>query len=180
MAFPGGPEAHDEAQAAVRNPGLVRVRHHGRIEQGHRFQGVLAGEQPTDDQLAGAGEGPVGEHLGRDPLEMGKQDRFQVEVAALEVTADDLRERLGLRLGQGQSPADDGGDPLGIGGNEGPENDPAALGRQDDVVPMQGERVHEAPIRAGTIPCSATLISARDSRKASVDSAPWFSLIWLS
>ena len=85
MPFPGGPKAHDVAQAAFRNPVLVRMRHHGRIEQGRGFQGVLAGEEPADDQLAGVREGPVGEHLGGNPLEVGEQDRFQIEVAALEI-----------------------------------------------------------------------------------------------
>ena len=82
-----------------------------------------------------------------------------------------------LLLAQGEGAADDGGDAVGVGGDERADDDPGALGDEREVVAAKRDGLHGAcQVGAGAIECSAKFISARERWKARVDSAPWFSL----
>ena len=113
VAFAGGPQAHDEAQAAIRTPAWSGC---GTMDGLNRAADSRAYSPVNSAPMSSlrARERGAGEHVGRDPLEVGQQDRFQVEVAAVEVRRDWPPARASASASaQGQGPADDGGDALG-------------------------------------------------------------------
>ena len=51
VPFARGPQAQDETQRALGQPGLVGMRHDGRIEQRRGLRGILVREVSADERL---------------------------------------------------------------------------------------------------------------------------------
>lgn len=176
VSFAGGAQAHDESQAAIGHAILVRVRNDGRIEECGGFQRVLSGEECADEELARAGERTLREDVGTHSLAIRKQGRLDIEVPGVKFLEHDLQLACGVFLAQGEGATDDGDDALDAGRDEGADDDTRALGNERHLVKAKGDGSHKARLDGGEIKCSAKFISARERWKASVDSAPWFSL----
>ncbi|OIQ63085.1 hypothetical protein GALL_553770 [mine drainage metagenome] len=176
MPLSRGPKAQDESQRARRNPVLIRVGHDGGIEKRRGFQGVLPGKECADEQPAGLRQGALREDVGRHSFEVRQQGGFEVEVPAVEFPEHGRQIPGGVRLAQGEGPANDGGDALDVRRNEGPQDDAGALGNERHAEMAKPDGGHRSLLAEAAIECSGKFISARESWKASVDSAPWFSL----
>ena len=68
MPLAGGAQTQNEPQRAGRQTRLVRVRHHGGIEQGRRFQGVFVGKIGANQKLALLGDFLIGQQRLLDPF----------------------------------------------------------------------------------------------------------------
>ena len=152
------------------------MRDDGRIEEGRRFQGILARKEGPDEERAFPRQGPVREEVGHHLVEAGQQGGLDVQVPGLEVLQHRGQVAPGLGLAQGQGAAEDGGDAVDATGDEGPEDDPGALRDELNLVVTKAKGTHQENRRGGAMGCSAKVISARERWKARVDSAPWFSL----
>src|SRR5581483_97526 len=159
------------------------MRHDGRIKQGRGFQGVFGKEIGADKEPPGFGglfhyrQGPP--HL---------LEAFQETVADLLVALGKLGRHLvqqlpGTVFGKRQDSGDDSGYPLRATRTKGPQENPGLVGTEYGVGTFEvhgywagGYSVRAmGSLKLVTMFC-ANCISARERRKARVDSAPWFPL----
>ena len=136
VPFADGAQAEDEAPGAGRDPGLVRVPDHGRVEQGRRFHRVLLGEVGADEQPARLRERVVDEQVAPQVLEPAQERLLQLVVPALEQLPH-LGQAVGrLGVGEGKHPGQDPGGPGLVEGAEGPGHHPGRVRLEDRSDPF--------------------------------------------
>ena len=182
-------------RAPGRQVRLVRVRDDGGIEQGRRFQGVFGQEIGADQQLSLFGEFLIGQQEVADLFESFQKEFADLLVALGEFGGDFVQERADSLFRQRHDPGDDPADPLGISRIEWPQKNAGLVGLEDggrafDVdricihgLVSQGNETGSGDYFSTAIGSlklvsmfCANRISANESRKARVDSAPWFPL----
>src|SRR5207248_58908 len=194
MPFAGGPQAEDESTRPGGQARLVGVPDHRGIEQGRRLQRVFLGEVGADQQAPALADRLVGQQVFPDLLEAVQEELAGPLVPLAELPHHRLQQALDLTLGEGRDARDDLLDPAlarhlerpdddaGVGR---PEDDPGALDvhvgdfrpRRVELRPFPGDVGHYRAWRNAARELSSRLVSARERRKARVDSAPWFRLI---
>ena len=190
----GGPQAEDEPARPVGQARLVGVPDHRRVEQGRRFQGVFLGEVGADQQAPALADRLVGQQVLADLLEAVQEELAGPLVPLAELPHHALQQALDLRLGEGRDAGDDLLDPVLARRLERPDDD-AGVGRLEDDPgaidvhvgdlrprceewrPVPGTAGPYRAWRNAARELSSRFISARERRKARVDSAPWFRLI---
>ena len=184
VAFPGGAQAENEPQGAGREAGLVGVRNDRWIEQGSGFQGVFGEEIGADQEPSRFGQFRV-----RCQRLAHLFEAFQKELADVLVPLRRNPRRRSSRSGPTRSSGSDMIRAMILATRSGP---PGVKGRRR-TRDWSGLRIVDVRLRcmdmgvggysAIAIGClklvrmfCASRISARESRKARVDSAPWFPL----
>ena len=184
MSFPGGAQAENKSQRAGRQTRLVRVRNDGRIEQGSGFQGVFGQEIGADQQPSLFGEFLIRRQRLADLFEAFQKEFADLLVPLGELSGDFVQQRADPVFRERHDPGDDPGDPLGTTRTEGPEENARLVGLEDRgcTFEVHGHGCHGgySAMAIGSLKLvsmfCAKRISANESRKARVDSAPWFPL----
>ena len=134
----------------------------------------------------------VGQQVLLDLLEAVQEEVAGLLVAVVELAHHVAEQEVDFRLGERHQPRQDSLDPLSAGRLERPDDDPAVGGLEHDAGALgssAGRGGLLGPRRQlfmmVQVTCtwrkvarvlSSSFISPRDSRKARVDSAPWFTL----
>ena len=175
VAFASGAQAHDEPQRAGRQVRLVRMRHDGRIEQRGSLEGILVGETRADQQPAFLGQFLVRGQPGPDLLEAALEEIPDFQMALVKFRQHLLQQRADLVLGKDNDPGADFDGALLAGDIEGADEHPAAGRKQGGFGTFQVDGLHAGNegdwLNIVALFC-ISCISASESRKARVDSAP--------
>ena len=161
MPFAGGAQAQDETQFALREAALVRVRDDRGIEKRRGFQGILAGEERADVELARLGERAAAEDVGLDPLEVDAARSREYPTWRLANSAVTAARCSSVSVSlERQGAADDIDDARGIRGDEGADQDAGAIGTEADPGGTNVQAAHGCESETGM--ASARVSSAKE------------------
>ena len=135
MPFAGGTKAQQESPRSGREPRLVGVPHHRRIEERSRFQRVLLGEIGADQHSAVFAHLLIGQKVLLDLLETVQEEVTGLLMPVVKLAHHVTEQEIDFRLRHRHQPRQDSLDALGVGQLEGADDDPAVGGLQHDAGP---------------------------------------------
>ncbi len=99
----------------------------GGVEKGRRLQSIFAGKLGSDEEAALARKRAVGEDMSLNLEKLLHEQGGDVKMPGIKFAENGLQLPVNLLVREGQRPADDGGDALRTGGDEGADDDARAL-----------------------------------------------------
>jgi hypothetical protein len=187
MAFSGSPKTEDKAQLSLLQAGLIGRGNDAGVEKGAGFKGVLVHEIGTEENPSGFAQLAVGGQKRADLVKAAQKDFADPLMTVREFPHNLAQFPFHVRLFQKHDPREKVGDALvGLGRGQGLDDERGKKGAQQHApgVGTQLEREaanpglrkthdkeEDSPPKLAVALCR-DFISARESRKARVDSAP--------